>query len=63
MRAVYSRARRLRQDISRIYTDAMRNWSHGDPLPVDKINEAVETLCQEVFDELAIDMINELHED
>jgi hypothetical protein len=38
---IYSRTRRLRQDIIRILADALLNWSNGDGLPAAEVCDAV----------------------
>ena len=49
MRPVYSRARRARQDISRVYGAALLQWFHGRPIDFDAVSDQIERILSDDY--------------
>lgn len=49
---VYSRARRTRQDISRVYGAALLQWFHGRPVNCAAVNAQVEQIPNDDYAEV-----------
>lgn len=63
MRPIYSRERRLRQDIIRMLADALLDWSHGDPLPAAEVCDNVDARITTEINEAVQDALREIRTD